>query len=171
MGSCLSSKNYSHNYYDNRHYNSYHTSTIENRILEFPAMDSWLSMSDKELRKKAEKYAASIENHRIQQNFQCVMNQEIKSLVAPAKTYEELRKQVEIELGYADPARDIFENFCNCKSFHMIYRRGRKHGEKKWEIMGIIEENREDCQMMLDYDLCNTKFHRIYLENDGYIHT
>ena len=131
MGSCLSSKNYSHNYYDNRHYNSYHTSTIENRILEFPAMDSWLSMSDKELRKKAEKYAASIENHRIQQNFQCVMNQEIKSLVAPAKTYEELRKQVEIELGYADPARDIFENFCNCKSFHMIYRRGRKHGEKK----------------------------------------
>ena len=170
MGSCLSTKTY---YYDNRHYNndynSYHTSRIENRIQQFPK-DSWPS-TDKELRKKAEKYAASIENHRIQQNFQCVMNQEIKSLVAPPKTYEELRKQVEIELGYADPARDIFENFCNCKSFHILYRRGRKHGEKKWEIMGIIEENREDCQMMLDYDLCNTKFHRIYLENDGYIHT
>ena len=53
MGSCLSTKNYSHNYYDNRHYNSYHTSTIENRIQLFPK-DSWPS-TDKELRKKAEK--------------------------------------------------------------------------------------------------------------------
>ena len=64
MGSCLSTKNYSHNYYDNRHYNYYHNS-IENRIQQFPK-DSWPS-TDKELRKKAEKYAASIENHRIQQ--------------------------------------------------------------------------------------------------------
>ena len=99
MGSCLS-----HNYYDNRHYNndyyaSIHTSRIENRIKQFPT-------DDEGLRQRAERCASKIEKSR-------------KGGNSLAKTYEELRKNAENELGYADSGDETLEIFYKIPDMHV----------------------------------------------------
>ena len=140
MGSCLSTKTY---YYDNRHYNndynSYHTSRIQNRIQQFPT-------DDEVLRQRAERYASKIENQRSRNGGN-----------SRAKTYEELRKKAENELGYADPrdgeTHEIFYNIplvCYCEKFHILYRRSsshEKHNESDTEEEESLSDDEESMKL------------------------
>ena len=184
MGSCLSSSNYSHNYYDNRHYESYCNSRIENRI-QYPSTDE----------ERAEIFASRIENTRIQQQtsekllknyyYESGSESEIESSdmkLDKEEAYEEVRKQAEFELGYADDPREItsqkfqkIREACWCKSFHILYhRRGPCYAET-WECAHVNESDWrkskfgklcEDCQVMLKFCLYNEKVHRLYLDDD-----
>ena len=176
MGSCLSSSESSYNYYyDNRQYESYHASRIENRIQQWPS-------TYEELRKRAEIYASKIENNRIQEQY--VMNSEIKSPSAAPSTYEELKKQAKIELGYAGPRREItsekllkIRQVCACNLIHILYR-----GENlldSWECAHLNKSDWrkskfgklcEDCRAIVTLGLHKEKFHRMYLDDDMNIH-
>ena len=163
MGSCISSSNYSdnsraHYYYENNSRAAPRSSRIENDH-DYAA------------------YCASrIEKERIQSR----RNSEIQS-PPPAKTYEELRKRAEIELGYYGPREELLNirhKFCKCsKSIHILYRgQGSQEdlecahlNESDWR-KSKFERLCEDCMARLKFNLNKEKFHRMYMDNDGTIY-
>ena len=155
MGSCVSSSKSSYNYYDNRHYESYRASRIENRIEQWPS-------TYEGLRKRAEIYASKIENERI---------------------HQQSRKQAEIELGYG-PSRETMpekllkiRRVCECTKSHILYR--GENLQDTWECAHLNKSDWrkskfgklcEDCRAIVTLGLHKEKFHRMYLDNDMNIH-
>ena len=162
MGSCISSSNYSDN--SRAHYYYEHSSRDAPRASRIENDHDYAA------------YCASrIEKERIQSR----RNSEIQS-PPPAKTYEELRKRAEIELGYApkEKSEKLLEirQVCCCNKFHILYRGSQEDlecahlNESDWR-KSKFEKLCEDCMVMRKFNLYKENFHPMYMHNDKTIYT